>query len=719
MKNLRAFPSKRFLASLLTITLLAISIGLGGMACKKAEIGPTPPVAEKIKKELAAHGQTRIDYYYWLRERENPKVVEYLKAENEYLKAVMKPTEAFQEALYDEIVGRIKQTDMSVPYRSEGYYYYTRYEEGKEYPVYCRKKGNMEAPEEVLLNVPEMAQGQPYFQVAGLTVSSDNNLIAYGVDKVSRRLYTMHFKNLATGETSADEIPNTIGQAAWANDNKTVFYTLKDTTTLRPYKIMKHVLGTDISADKEVFVETDETFEVMADKSKSKKFVFISSESTLSTEYRYLDADNPDGEFKIIQPRERDLEYHVEHFKDKFYIRTNFQAKNFRLMETPLDKTAKENWTEVIPQRQDVLFEGFEIFDRFLVAEERKSGLTQLRIISWKDKSEHNLAFGEETYAASIGFNPEFDTDWLRYDYSSLTTPNSTYDYDMVTKEKKLMKQQEVLGGFNPANYQAERLDATAQDGLKVPISLVYRKGIQKNGDNPLLLYGYGSYGATIDPYFSSVRLSLLDRGFIYAIAHIRGGQELGRAWYEDGKLLKKKNTFTDFIASAEHLVAEKYTRPEKLFAQGASAGGLLMGAMVNLRPDLFRGVIAGVPYVDVITTMLDPSIPLTTSEYDEWGNPNNKEYYDYMLSYSPYDNVEPKAYPALFVTTGLHDSQVQYWEPAKWVAKLRALKTDKNPLFLYTNMDAGHGGASGRFRRYRETAMEYAFIFSLVGINQ
>jgi oligopeptidase B len=719
MKNLKESPSKRFFVSLLTITLLAVFMGLGGTACKKAEIGPTPPVAEKIKKELTAHGQTRIDYYYWLRERDNPKVVEYLKAENEYLNAVMKPTEAFQEVLYKEIVGRIKQTDMSVPYRSEGYYYYTRYEEGKEYPVYCRKKGNMDAAEEVMLNVPEMAQGQAYFQVAGFTVSADKSFIAYGVDNMSRRLYTLHFKNLATGEILPDEIPNTSGRAAWANDNKTVFYALKDTTTLRPFKIKKHVLGTDVSADKDVYVEADETFGVFVYKSKSKKFLLISSDSTLSSEYWFLDADRPDDEFRVIQPRERNLEYQVEHFKDRFYIWTNYQAKNFRLIETPLDKTAKENWAEVIPNRQDVFLEGFEIFDKFLVAEERKSGLIQLRIISWKDKAEHSLDFGEETYTAMTGINPEFDTDWLRYNYSSLTTPDSTYDYNMVTREKKLLKRQEVLGGFNPENYQAERLYATAADGVKVPISLVSRTGLQKNGDNPLLLYGYGSYGYSTDPDFSSDRLSLLDRGFIFAIAHIRGGQEMGRAWYEDGKLLKKKNTFTDFIACAEHLVAEKYTRPEKLFAQGASAGGLLMGAVSNLRPDLFRGVIAGVPYVDVITTMLDPSIPLTTGEYDEWGNPNNNEYYDYMLSYSPYDNVEAKAYPALFVTTGLHDSQVQYWEPAKWVAKLRALKTDKNPLFLHTNMDAGHGGVSGRFRRYRETAMEYAFIFSLVGISQ
>lgn len=688
-------------------------------SCARKEAPAQPPVAEKIPHQLTAHGETRVDDYYWLRERENPKVIEYLKAENDYLKAALKHTEALQEALYQEIIGRIKSTDMSVPYRYQGYYYYTRYEEGKEYPIYCRKKGSLEAPEEVLLNVNEMAEGQPYFHVTGLAVSADNNLLAYGVDNVSRRLYTLRFRNLATGENLGEAIPNTTGLAAWADDNKTVFYTLKDTTTLRPFRIMKHHLGTDPAADEEVYVEKDETFEAYVYKSKSRKYLMIACESTLSNEFWYLEASHPAGKFKVVQPRLRELEYSVEHFGDKFYIRTNYQAKNFRLMETPLARTTKENWKEVIPHREDTLLEDFEIFDHFLAVEERTAGLTRLRIISWKDKAEHYVDFGEEAYAASLGNNPEFDTDWLRYDYSSLTTPNSTYDYHMVTREKKLMKQQEVLGDFKPDDYHAERLFAVAADGVKVPISLVYRKGLTKKGDNPLLLYGYGSYGATTDPSFSSVRISLLDRGFIYAIAHIRGGQEFGRAWYEDGKLLKKKNTFTDFIACAEHLIAEKYTRPEKLFAMGGSAGGLLMGAVVNMRPDLFKGVIAAVPWVDVVTTMLDPTIPLTTSEYDEWGNPADKKYYDYMLSYSPYDNVEAKAYPAMLVTTGLHDSQVQYWEPAKWVAKLRATKTDRNPLYLYTNMDAGHSGASGRFRRYRETALEYAFLLDLAGIHK
>jgi oligopeptidase B len=700
------------------IALLAAGLVLSGAACRKAEVGPRPPVAAKIGQALAIHGQTRIDDYYWLRERDNPKVVEYLRAENDYLRAVMKPTAPLQEALYKEMAGRLKPTDVSVPYRLRGYYYYTRYEDRKDYPVVCRKKGSLEAPEEIILNENELAAGQPFFSAVGLEVSPDNDLLAYGTDTLSRRLYALHFKNLKTGETLPDEISDTEGTAAWANDNRTVFYARKDTTTLRPYCIKKHVLATDPASDREVFVEDDPTFEASVQRSKSGKYLIISSDSTLITESRYLDADRPEGEFRIFQPRERGVEYHVEHCGDRFYILTNAQAKNFRLMETPLGKTTKDNWAEVIPYREDVLLENFEVFDNFLAVEERRAGLTEIHVISLRDKSERGIDFGEETYSASIGHNPELATDWLRYDYASLTTPDSVYEYNMATGEKKLLKRQEVLGGFSPDDYRAERLFATAADGVKVPVSVVYRKDFQKNGEGPLLLYGYGSYGASETDDFSAPRLSLLDRGFAFAVAHIRGGSEMGRAWYEEGKLLKKKNTFTDFVAAAEFLVAEKYTRPEKLFAMGASAGGLLMGAVVNLRPDLFRGVVARVPYVDVVTTMLDPSIPLTSSEYDEWGNPNDREYYDYMLSYSPYDNVAAKDYPAMLVTTGLRDSQVQYWEPAKWVAKLRAMKTDRNPLLLYTNMDAGHGGASGRFQRLRETALEYAFMLRLAGIT-
>ena len=708
--------------------LLSMNLWPGCPSDNKKDVGvekksqtltlPQPPKAEKIKKELTLHQHTRIDNYYWLNQRDNPKVIEYLKAENDYLKAVMKHTEALQEKLFNEIIGRIKKDDSTVPYKTNGYYYYSRYEKGNEYPLYCRKKESMERPEEIMLDVNAMAKGHNYFHVTGLSVSPDNTMLAYGVDTVSRRKYTIHFKNLVTGEIIPGEIPNTTGMAAWANDNKTLFYTSKD-ETLRPYKIFKHVLGTPVSDDKEIYHETDETFSAFVYKSKSKKYLIIYSDHTLSTECRYLNADDPNGEFKIFQPRERDNIYSIEHYKDKFYIRTNLEAKNFKLMETPVNKTTKENWQEVIPHRKDVLLESFEIFKNFLVVQENKNALPHLRVIKLADNKEHYIDFDEEVYSVYISQNPEFDTDLLRFQYTSLTTPNSHFDYNMNEKTRKLLKQEEVVGDFDPQNYKAERLYASAADSTKIPISLVYKKGLQKNGDNPLLLYGYGSYGYSSDPWFSSDRLSLLDRGFVFAIAHIRGGQEMGRNWYEDGKLLKKKNTFTDFIACAGHLVAGKFTNPKKLFAFGGSAGGLLMAAIANMRPDLFKGIIAAVPFVDVVTTMLDDSIPLTTGEFDEWGDPKKKEYYDYMLSYSPYDNVEAKDYPAMLVTTGLHDSQVQYFEPAKWAAKLRELKTDKNLLLLHTNMEAGHSGTSGRFRRYKETALYYAFILDQLGISQ
>lgn len=677
----------------------------------------TPPKAKQIPKELTIHGHTRIDKYFWLRERDNPEVIAYLQAENDYKDAVLKHTQKLQEKLYKEIIGRFKQTDMSVPYKDNGYYYYTRYEEGQEHPIYCRKRGSLEAPEEIMLNVNEMAKGHDFYQVVGLSVSDDNKFLAFGVDTVSRRKYTVHFKNLETNEILPDALPNTSGGAAWASDNKTVFYAIKD-STLRPFKIMRHILGTDPAEDTEVFHEKDSTFNTYVYRSKSKKYILINSTSTLSTEYRYLEANDPTGHFKIFNPRERDHEYSIEHFEDKFYIVTNWDAKNFRLMETPIDHTDKKYWREVISHRDDVLLEDIEVFKNYLAIGERKNGLRQIRIIDQTNGTEHYLDFGEPAYTAYASINPEFDTELLRYGYTSLTTPNSTYDYNMRTREKTLLKQEEVLGGFNPKNYKTERLYATAKDSVKIPISLVYRVGLVKDGNNPLLLYGYGSYGASTDASFSSVRLSLLDRGFVYAIAHIRGGQEMGRQWYEDGKLLKKRNTFTDFIACAEYLIAEKFTNPEKLFAMGGSAGGLLIGAVVNMRPDLFKGAIAAVPWVDVVTTMLDESIPLTTNEFDEWGNPKQKEFYDYMLSYSPYDNVVAQNYPNMFVTTGLHDSQVQYWEPAKWVAKLRELKTDNNILVLHTDMKAGHGGKAGRFERHRLTAMEYAFMLDLLGIK-
>ncbi len=674
-----------------------------------------PPIAKKIPKELTIHGQTRVDNYYWLNQREDSAVIAYLKAENSYTNAVMKDTEGLQEKIYNEIVGRIGQTDMSVPYYTEGYYYYSRYEEGKEYPIYCRKKENLEAAEEIMLNVNELAQGYEYFHVSGITVSPDNKMIAYGVDTVSRRLYTIHFKNLETGETLEESIANTNGAAYWADDNRTVFYAQKNLQTLRPEKIFRYKILNNRKADM-IFYEQDETYAVNVYKSRSKKYIIINSNTTLSDEYQILSSDTPEGKFRMFQPRVQGLEYSIGHYKDKFYIRTNLNAKNFRLMETSVNATTKENWKEVIPHREDVLLEGFLNFDRYMVIEERIKGNTNLRIIEMGGGKEHYIKFEEQVYTAWLSVNPEFASEKLRLGYSSLTTPTTTYDYDMNTREMILLKREKVIGGHNPDDYQSERLYAKAGDGKEVPISLVYKKGTRLDGSAPLLLYGYGSYGNTIDPYFGIARLSLLDRGFIYAIAHIRGGQFLGRDWYEDGKLLNKKNTFTDFIACAQYLVDQHYTSTDKLMALGGSAGGLLVGAVVNMRPDLFKGVIAAVPFVDVVTTMLDESIPLTTGEYDEWGNPNIKVYYDYMLSYSPYDNVEAKDYPNMLVTTGLHDSQVQYWEPAKWVAKLRDMKTDHNLLLLYTNMDAGHGGASGRFKQYKETAMEYAFLLKLLG---
>lgn len=678
---------------------------------------PDPPDAKKIPKELSIHGDKRIDHYFWLNDREDPEVIKYLEAENEYTKAALADTEEFQEELYQEIIGRIKQEDESVPFKENVYYYYTRYEEGKEYPIFCRKKGSMDNEEEIMIDANKMAAGYDYFNIGGVNVSPDNKLLAFGVDTVSRRKYTIHVKNLNTGEIIESQINNTTGSVAWSNDNQTFFYTLKDEETLRPYQIRKHRLNEDVSRDKVVFTEQDETFNTYVFKTKSKQYILIGSFSTLSHEYRYIDAGKPDENFHVFLPREREHEYHIDHYDDHFYILTNWKAKNFRLMKTKISSNGKENWEEVIPHREDIYLSDFDIFQDYLVITERKNGINALRIINWTSDEEHFVEFDEEVYEVYTGKNPEFDTEKLRFHYSSLTTPNSVYDYHMTTRQRELKKRQEVLGPFDPDNYEAKRLYALTSDSAKVPVSLVYRKGIQLNGENPTVLYGYGSYGYTIDPYFSSVRLSLLDRGFVFAIAHVRGGQIKGRSWYEDGKLLKKKNTFYDFIACAEHLIDEGYTSPDKLCAMGGSAGGLLMGAVVNMRPDLFNAVVAAVPFVDVVTTMLDKDIPLTTSEYDEWGNPNEKDYYEYILSYSPYDNVSNQQYPNLLVTTGLHDSQVQYWEPAKWVAKMRDHKTGDNLLLLYTNMGAGHSGKSGRFRRYKETAMEYAFFMKTLGM--
>ena len=676
----------------------------------------TPPRAKTIPTTLQEHGRSRIDQYYWLSERDNPGVQAYLEEENAYAREVMAHRATFEETLFEEIRGRIKQTDWSVPYKLDDYDYYTRYEEGKEYPLYCRKRETLDAPEEVMLDVNVLAEGHDFFAVGGMAVSAAHDLLAYACDTQGRRIYTVRFKNLVTGELLDDVIENVTGNVAWANDNATLFYGKQDPHTLRAFQVYRHRLGSAPSSDVLVFEEEDETFTTAVFKTKSKQYLMIASYQTVSTEYRYLSADNPDGEFTVFLPRERFHEYDVDHAGDVFYIRTNWQAKNFRLMKTSLRQTDRSSWQEVLPHRDDVLLESFELFRDFLVTEERHQGLVRFRIMPSKGDGEHDVDFGEPAYAAALQDNHDFNASTLRYDYTSMTTPDSVYDYDMKSREKVLLKQEEVLGGFEISHYATERTWATAPDGTRIPISLVYRKSLRNTEGNPLLLYGYGSYGISMDADFRSPRLSLLDRGFVFAVAHVRGGEELGRDWYESGKLFDKKNTFADFIACAEHLVQHGYATKTHVYAMGGSAGGLLMGAVVNMRPDLFHGVVAQVPFVDIMTTMLDASIPLTTGEYDEWGDPNRKEDYEYMLSYSPYDNVTEQAYPHLLVTTGLHDSQVQYWEPAKWVAKLRRVKTDRNRLLLKTNMDAGHGGASGRFRRYKELAFIYTFLLDLAG---
>ena len=680
-----------------------------------------PPVAKIVPKTLEKHGDKRIDNYYWLNERENPEVIDYLNKENEYYQKSTAHTKQLQDDLFLEMKGRIKEDDSSVPYFYNGYYYITRYETGKDYPIYSRKKGSLEAKEEILFDCNEMAKGHSYFNLGGLNISEDNKWAAFGVDLVSRRQYTIQIKNLETGEILPVKLENTTGGSTWAGDNKTLFYTRKDAKTLRSDKIYKHTLGTDATADTMVFHEKDDTFGTFVYKEKSKKYLVIGSSSTLTSEYQILEAKNPNGEFRIFQKRTRGLEYSISHYGDSFYIVTNKdKATNFKLMKTPETATSAENWKDLIGHRKDVLLEGIEIFKDYLVVEERSNGLNKIQIRPWNGKGEYYLPFSSETYTAYTTTNVDFDTEILRYGYQSMATPSSMIDFNMRTQEKKVLKEQEVLGGkFDKKNYIEERVWATATDGAKVPISIVYRKGIKKDGKNPLLLYAYGSYGATMDPYFSSTRLTLLDRGFIYAIAHIRGGEDLGREWYENGKLLKKINTFTDFIDCSKFVIAEKYTSASHLYAEGGSAGGLLMGAIVNMAPELYNGVIAQVPFVDVVTTMLDDTIPLTTGEYDEWGNPNEKVYYDYMLSYSPYDQVKKQDYPNMYVSTGLHDSQVQYFEPAKWVAKLRVMKTNNKQLFLDTNMDAGHGGASGRFEALKELAKEFAFLLDLEKIKK
>ena len=685
------------------------------------------PVAEIKSIKLVEHGDVRKDNYFWMRltdEQKNAKkkdeqtlkVEAYLNAENAYFEHVTINTKKFQENLFEEMKARVKEDDSSVPYKDNGYFYITRFEVGNQYPIYTRKKENLEAKEELLFNVNEEAKGYDYFQLGGLNISSNNKIVAFATDTVSRRQYVLRIKNLETGEVYKDEIKNTTGGSTWANDNKTLFYTKKDPKTLRSFKIFKHVLGTSTSEDVEVFHEKDETFNAFVYKTKSDKYIVVGSHATVSSEYQVLDANDPNGELRMIQKRERNLEYEIAHYEDHFYIKTNKDgATNFKLMKTPENKTSKENWVDIISHRNDTLLEDISIFKDYLVIEERNNGLNKIRIKSWDNSNDYYLPFEEETYAVGVYPNPDFDSDIIRYSYTSMTTPSSVIDFNMKTTSKDIKKEQEVLGGkFNKVNYVSKRIWVSARDGKKVAISMVHHKDTKIDEHTPILQYAYGAYGYTISDGFSSTRLSLLDRGFIFAIAHIRGSEYLGRQWYEDGKMFNKKNTFTDFVDCSKFLIDNKYTSAKHLYAMGGSAGGLLMGAIVNMNPELYNGIIAAVPFVDVISTMLDESIPLTTGEFDEWGNPKDKEYYEYIKSYSPYDQVEAKAYPNMLVTTGLHDSQVQYWEPAKWVAKLRELKTDTNLLFLHTNMEAGHGGASGRFEALKETAREYTFLLAL-----
>ncbi len=680
--------------------------------------GLTTPVVQVKPKEMKIHDHARVDNYYWLNERENAEVINYLKAENTYLDAVMAPVKPFQEQLFQEMKGRIKEKDESVPVKDGNYFYYAKFIEGGEYPLYCRKKGDLTAPEEILLDGNKLGKGKAYFNVGGYEISDNEEIMAYGVDTISRRNYTVRFKDLKTGKLFKDQIKNTEGGSyAWAADNKTLFYIVRDQQTLLGYQVWRHVLGTDVKTDVLIYEEKDNQYYMGLYRMKSKKYIAIGCDHNgVASEYHLLEASNPTGEFKIFSPRERGHEYNIEHFQDKFYVRTNLNnALNFKLMEVKEDHSSdKSQWKELIAHRKDVYLEGIEVFKNHLVVQEKNQGLTQIRIINQTTKAEHYLNFGEPAYDANIGANPDFETAVLRYGYTSLTTPSSTFDYNMNTKAKELKKQQTVLGGFDKNNYVSERVFVSVRDGAKVPVSIVYRKGTNLDGTAPLLQYAYGSYGSSTDATFSSVRLSLLDRGFVYAIAHIRGGQEMGREWYDHGKMFNKKNSFYDFIDCSEFLIKNKYCSPTKLFALGGSAGGLLMGAIINIKPELYRGVVAAVPFVDVVTTMLDETIPLTTGEFEEWGNPKNKDAYEYMLSYSPYDNIEKKAYPNMLVTTGLHDSQVQYFEPAKWVAKLRTMKTDNNLLLMHVNMEAGHGGASGRFASLKEVAMEYAFIIDL-----
>lgn len=688
------------------------------MAAADLSMAAVPPSARKEPHRLEKHGQVRMDDYYWLKERSNPEVTKYLEAENAYAEAAMAHTASLQEKLFAEMKGRIKQDDSSVPFRYGDYYYYQSFREGAEYPVYARRKGSPDGKEEVLLDVNELAEGRSFCSVRFPVIRPDHRMIAYAMDTGGRRFYDVYFKDLETGKVLEDRIEKVTGNMSWANDNSTLFYVRQDSVTLRWDKVYAHSLG--VKADREVYREPDETFEVSLGRSITDRFIFLRTGSTLSTEYRLIDADRPEAAPVIFQPRRKGLEYEIEDGVDRFYVLNNDGARNFKVSFCPPGDTGAAGWKEIVPHRDDTLVEYLSVFKNWLVLKERSGAQGRLRVIGRGTGSDRSIEFDDPAYLAETGDNFEYDTDTLRVTYESMTTPDSVYDVDLRSGERKLMKRQEVLGGFRPEEYKSERLWAEARDGTKVPVTVAYRRDLDlKSGRNPLHVYSYGSYGYSSDPYFSSIRLSLLDRGFICAIPHIRGGSEMGRQWYEDGRQLKKKNTFYDFIDVTEFLIKKGYTSPEHVYAEGGSAGGLLTGAVANMAPGLYNGILAAVPFVDVVTTMLDPDIPLTTGEYDEWGNPDDKKYYDYMLSYSPYDNVEKKAYPNMLITTGLNDSQVQYWEPAKWAAKLRALKTDKNLLLLKTDMDTGHGGKSGRFESLKLTALEYAFMLDLEGIKK
>jgi oligopeptidase B len=712
MKNKRPslLPIPLVLVSILTLTGLVVAQTNGNGAAK-----PTAPMAEKKPKSTKIHGVTLVDDYFWLREKSNPQVIEYLRTEDSYTEAVMKPTATQQEKLYKEMLSHIKQTDVNVPYRYGDYFYYSRTEEGKQYPIYCRKKGSVEAKEEVMLDQNELAKGFKFMSIGAMNVSDDGNLLIFSTDNTGYRQYVLQVKDLRTGQIFPERIER-VTSTAWSTDNKNFFYVTEDPVTKRSDKMYRHTLGSDKSDL--LYEEKDELFDIGIGRSRDKAVIFLEIFSKTSTEVRFIPAATANADWKTILPRQPDHEYDVSHRGDLFYIRTNKGAKNFRVVTAPVSDPSEKNWKEFVAHRPAVKIDGVDLFSDHAVLSEWENGLQELEVIDFKTSKSHRVSFPEPVYAAGVGANREFKTTVLRYNYQSLVTPSSVFDYDMNTRKTTLMKQTEVPGGFDKANYKSERAFATASDGTKVPLSIVYRQGVKLDGSAPMLLYAYGSYGASIPPTFSSNRLSLLDRGVIYVIAHIRGGGELGEEWRQAGRMMNKMNTFTDFIASAEYLVKNKYTSSDRLVIQGGSAGGLLMGAVTNMRPDLFKAVVAQVPFVDVINTMLDATLPLTTSEYIEWGNPNEKSAFDYMIKYSPYDNVAAKNYPSMLVKVSLNDSQVPYWEGAKLVAKLRSMKTDNNPLLLKVNFGAGHGGSSGRYDALKEIAFDYSFMFWQMGIT-